>query len=42
MTQLAAFATGVLRNIYAFHRYTTNSTDLCQIQDTQYPRPFYR
>jgi hypothetical protein len=24
---LAAFATGVLPNIYAFHRYTGNSTN---------------
>ena len=26
--QEAAFATGILHNIYAFHRYTMNSTSL--------------
>ena len=42
MTQPAAFATGVLRDIYAFHRYTTNSTGLCHTQDAQFPGHVYR
>src|SRR5699024_7875641 len=37
-----AFATGVPGNIYAFHRYTTSSTDLFRTQEIQYRRPFYR
>ena len=36
MYQIAAFAIGVLRNIYAFHRYTTYSTILAHIQALQY------
>jgi hypothetical protein len=38
-TQLAAFATGVLGDLYAFHRYTSNSTSLCPIQDSQFWMP---
>ena len=34
--QKAAFAIGVLRDIYAFHRYTTNSAFLYRTQETQY------
>ena len=30
---MAAFAIGVLRDIYAFHRYTTNSTFLVRTQE---------
>ncbi len=38
-TQPAAFATGVLGDLYAFHRYTSNSTGLCPIQDSQFWMP---
>src|SRR4030095_9949614 len=34
--QIAAFATGVLPNIYEFHLYTGNSTILSRIQAHQY------
>ena len=34
----AAFAIGVLRDIYAFHRYTTSSTRPDRIQDPQFQR----
>ena len=34
--QRAAFAIGVLRDIYAFHRYTTNSTILARTQENQF------
>ena len=34
--QRAAFAIGVLRDIYAFHRYTTNSTRLLRTQGNQF------
>ncbi len=37
----AAFAIGVLRDIYAFHRYTTHSARPDRIQDVQYPRQSY-
>ena len=37
MDQLAAFATGVLPNIYEFHLYTGNSAILSKTQDKQYP-----
>jgi hypothetical protein len=37
--QSAAFATGVLGDLYAFHRYTSNSTDLSPIQDFQFWMP---
>ncbi len=37
--QSAAFATGVLGDLYAFHRYTPNSTDLSTIQDSQFKVP---
>lgn len=40
MDQLAAFATGVPANIYEFHLYTRNSTNLFHTQDTQYQRQF--
>ena len=36
----AAFATGVPPNIYAFHRYTRNSTLLSCTQDFQFPMQF--
>jgi hypothetical protein len=35
--QGAAFATGVPPDLYAFHRYTRNSTPLSDIQDPQFP-----
>ena len=35
--QKVAFATGVLPNIYAFHRYTRNSTFLSDTLDWQFP-----
>jgi len=41
MGQLTAFATGVLPDIYAFHRYTWNSINLSQTQDLQYQRQFH-
>ena len=34
----AAFAIGVLRDIYAFHRYTTNSASLERTQAIQFRR----
>ena len=34
--QQAAFATGVLPNIYAFHRYTGNSIYLSDTQELQF------
>ena len=34
--QLAAFATGVPLDIYEFHLYTENSTNLSDTQATQY------
>jgi hypothetical protein len=34
--QATAFATGVLPDIYAFHRYTWNSIALSHIQELQY------
>ncbi len=37
--QSAAFATGVLGDLYAFHRYTPNSTDLSTIQESQFKMP---
>ena len=37
----AAFAIGVLRDIYAFHRYTTHSAYLKHTQVTQFQRQFY-
>ena len=36
MAQQAAFATGVPSNIYAFYRYTRNSTCLCHTQVCQF------
>ena len=36
MVQSAAFATGVLANIYEFHLYTRSSTDLYHTQALQY------
>ena len=41
MGQVAAFATGVLLDIYAFHRYTKNSTTLSQTQEKQYQWQFH-
>ena len=37
--QKAAFATGVLPNIYAFHRYTRNSASLSCTQENQFGPP---
>src|SRR5688500_16823000 len=37
--QQAAFATGVLPDLYAFHRYTRNSTCLYSARATQFARP---
>ena len=34
----AAFAIGVLRDIYAFHRYTTHSAFLAHTQARQFQR----
>ena len=36
MDQVAAFATGVLPNIYEFHLYTGNSTTLFHTQVNMY------
>jgi hypothetical protein len=36
MDQVAAFATGVLPNIYEFHLYTGNSTTLFHTQARTY------
>ena len=38
--QKAAFATGVLPNIYAFHRYTRNSAYLSTTQEMQFQMQF--
>ena len=38
--QKAAFATGVLPNIYAFHRYTRNSDYLSDTQEKQFQMQF--
>ena len=40
MAQPVAYATGVLPNIYAFHRYTRNSLYLYYTLAYQYPVPF--
>jgi hypothetical protein len=40
MAQKAAFATGVLPDIYAFHRYTRNSAFLYQAQESQFRPQF--
>ena len=39
MAQQAAFATGVPSNIYAFNRYTRNSTCLYHTQVCQFINP---
>ena len=36
MAQLAAFALGVLLDIYGYYPYTENSTSLCHSQDKQF------
>jgi len=41
MDQLAAFATGVLPNIYEFHLYTRSSTNLFHTQACQYQGQFW-
>ncbi len=38
MHRYAAFAIGVLRDIYAFHRYTTHSAYLSHTLDRQFHR----
>ncbi len=38
MHRYAAFAIGVLRDIYAFHRYTTHSAYLSYTLDPQFQR----
>ena len=38
--QVVAFATGVPPDIYAFHRYTWNSTSLSHTQAVQYQTQF--
>ena len=38
MAWQAAFAIGVLRDIYAFHRYTTHSACFSLTQDHQFQR----
>ncbi len=40
LDQKAAFATGVLPDIYAFHRYTGNSAFLFRTQEYQYQMQF--
>ena len=40
LTQEVAFATGVPSDIYAFHRYTGNSTSLYHTLDFQYQMQF--
>ena len=40
MVQDAAFATGIPPDIYAFHRYTWNSTSLSHTQAFQYQTQF--
>ncbi len=40
--QQTAFATGVLPDIYAFHRYTWNSICLSCIQEAQFQKPLTR
>jgi hypothetical protein len=40
MGQVAAFATGVLPNIYEFHLYTGYSATLSHTQDPQSQRQF--
>ncbi len=40
MAQQSAFATGVLPDIYAYHRYTWNSTPLYQTRAKQYQMQF--
>ena len=40
MSQRAAFAIGVLRDIYAFHRYTTHSAYRNYSLAQQYQRQF--
>ena len=37
VVQKVAFATGVLPNLYAFHRYTRNSTFLSDTPASQFP-----
>ena len=39
IVQKVAFATGVLPNLYAFHRYTWNSTFLSDTQEYQFLSP---
>ena len=38
MHRYAAFAIGVLRDIYAFHRYTTHSAYFSLTQENQFQR----
>jgi hypothetical protein len=40
MGQMAAFATGVLPNIYEFHLYTGNSAILSHLPAPQYQAQF--
>jgi hypothetical protein len=40
LIQMAAFATDVPPDLYAFHRYTGNSTILYHTLASQYPLPF--
>jgi hypothetical protein len=40
LVQDAAFATGIPPDIYAFHRYTWNSTSLSQTRAFQYQTQF--
>ncbi len=39
MAQIAAFATGVPPDIYAFHHYTGNSTILYHLELPSFERP---
>ncbi len=41
VSQMAAFATGIPPDIYAFHRYTRNSTILSHTQDLPYQRQLH-
>ena len=40
MAQQSAFATDVLPDLYAFHRYTGNSLYPCHTLALQFPLPF--
>ena len=41
LVQLPVYTSGVPRDIYAFHRYTTNSSNLSETQELQYQGQFH-